>query len=915
MLRQWFCIILLCVVTVPSLAQVTVSGDSPYSTVREGNFIYVLPESYRGMLSDIHKYDLFFAQEYQKSFGWTLDEPVAVVLPSPQNQLVNGLATTIPNLSTYWYPTSGNALDDFATSSWLRILQTHETSHLYQLNAKSDFPSKIKTVFGNPYILFPFVIPIFIHPNILLPTYVVEGNAVFNESRFGLGGRLYSGSARALVLQLAAAGKITPKRLINDHIDFPFGSEKYLVGGYLQAYLGERYGTDAVNGFFLDHGQHWINPLLLNASYLRQFGIGYEELIGQFASELAVLGRKQSYVSGDLLMTSLTPGRMNADDNTIYFSTSPDLRSDPWLVKVNKSTGAVEKTRKNLSTDKIFRMPDGDYYGVESSYVSPSELKYGLFSSAERPYPESLSKIYQDRRAGSELYLNSDTYMAEAELYRDGKRVDVTSSSAVLDERAQAYYFKQSGRTRTLFRDGKPVFSYQGFYGKPVEVAKDGTIYFVAATPLGSGLFSFRDGQMYQAVDSDRIVDARLLLGKQLLVTEVTDRGYEYKITELTPRKSQPFDYHYYFEKEPQFQTFLSGEKNGQSSNNTLAANEHLWEKATSYNELERLRYNGASAYTAAWGSLAGGLLASFSDPLAYNQVSAGISGDTQSYAETYASYSNRRHLLGWYFGHSYKDTLVDVTNGTGNVIATGNKIENLGFLGVNYALWKRQRWVANLSADTSYEMYSDPLVGQRKTVGLLTSLNVGTAEVFPLSFDPYRSLSFDLSYGVMNDIDRKSSYDTVVGIGANGSYDFGSEFIGFGRVGAFTSPGQRVALVGSNAFYTNPIRIRSLVPGESSDYRDLKLAGLGFKKVVNQGVYFTQIPLAVRRFAPFVSAAYYDTKQTGTIEYLKNFTETSYGLDVEFLLAHTLPFRLTLASSFSSQTNQSAFQLRIEAL
>ncbi len=102
----------------------------------------------------------------------------------------------MPNIKTVWFPSGAAVSDEMAESSWLLLLNAHEVAHLYQLNAKGKFNSALKSVFGNASALaVPFVpfLAIYIHPNFFTPTFMIEGNATFNESRLNLGGRLHSG--------------------------------------------------------------------------------------------------------------------------------------------------------------------------------------------------------------------------------------------------------------------------------------------------------------------------------------------------------------------------------------------------------------------------------------------------------------------------------------------------------------------------------------------------------------------------------------------------------------------------------------------------------------------------------------------------------------------------------------------------
>jgi len=70
----------------------------------------------------------------------------------------------------------------------------------------------------------------------MINPFLLEGNAVLNESRFGNGGRLYSGYALAELIEMANGGLITPELTYNSTLEFPYGEKSYLIGDFFRSF-------------------------------------------------------------------------------------------------------------------------------------------------------------------------------------------------------------------------------------------------------------------------------------------------------------------------------------------------------------------------------------------------------------------------------------------------------------------------------------------------------------------------------------------------------------------------------------------------------------------------------------------------------------------------------------------------------
>ncbi|MDQ7067905.1 MAG: hypothetical protein Q9M40_07960 [Sulfurimonas sp.] len=169
--------------------------------------------------------------DYEKFFDWELDETLYVGLISNSNQIANGFSTQYPNNRQINYIGGTSQVDYFANTSWLDVLLYHETAHNYQLNTKGSIVSRgLHSVLGNGSLMFPLP---FIIPNSFENSFMLEGNAVLNESWHGSGGRLYSGRFKAMMLLQAKAGNITADRMYNKAIMFPYAGRYLLPNRWL----------------------------------------------------------------------------------------------------------------------------------------------------------------------------------------------------------------------------------------------------------------------------------------------------------------------------------------------------------------------------------------------------------------------------------------------------------------------------------------------------------------------------------------------------------------------------------------------------------------------------------------------------------------------------------------------------------
>ena len=255
--------------------------------------------------------------------------------------------------------------------------------------------------------------------------------------------------------------------------------------------------------------------------------------------------------------------------------------------------------------------------------------------------------------------------------------------------------------------------------------------------------------------------------------------------------------------------------------------------------------------------------------------------------------YTNSARRLNWYIGgyhfgktHYAKEKIV------------GRSYDNLGFVGLLYPFLRRGHWSVSSMFETSYVNDDDKFrVKPENTMDSYVAFTAQYLQSYPLSFGPYRQYTLGISYGSSNNTDKSlEKVHDAFGVKAGVTYDIYKENIISLNAGAGFSPSSAVEITDAGSLKTKPYNFTSLVPGYSANAREIKNAGLTYKKVFQTPLYFVQIPLGLRRMAPFARVQYFKLKQVGNHEFHNDFTQWEYGVEVEFLLAHRFPVPISIS-------------------
>ena len=329
----------------------------------------------------------------------------------------NGWATPLPyNLMTlYITQPFGESL--FGASSyddWLRLLITHEYTHIVQLDMTNGPARVLRNIFGNLYF-----------PNMFQPMWMIEGLAVYEETELTGGGRNRS-PASDMVLRMAVLENDFPP--ISHAASFtekwPNGQVPYLFGGSFVSYIANKYGREKVADLSLENSGRWW-PFLVSSTAYRVLETDYAVLWEEWKAELTSRyeADKQRVLARGLSESrALTPNGFNKGGYlTVAPAISPDGKQVVYAIRNADEHPAIHlmnmdgsNNRKivdnNTSSESIAWGPDGKgFYYTKIEQVRNANLYNDIY--------------YYDLERGKEVRLTKHLRARDASPSPDGGKL------------------------------------------------------------------------------------------------------------------------------------------------------------------------------------------------------------------------------------------------------------------------------------------------------------------------------------------------------------------------------------------------------------------------------------------------------------------------------------------------------------
>ena len=286
---------------------------------------------------------------------------------------VNGYATPFPSNRIVLFahpPTDASGLRNYA--DWNALVVTHELTHIFHLDRSRGFWRGAQAIFGRNPLLFP---------NLYEPRWVLEGLAVYFESRLTGVGRLESSEHSMIARAAALANRLpTLQELSPGTSRFPGGEVVYVYGSLLFDYLSRTRGPGSIRDF-VERGAKTLFPFFLTATSRGAFGESFQTAWVQWRDSLV----REMKTPHQLMPAwqQVTPGgrialfpRWLGDTALLYSGDKGREMPAAYAISLN---GREKNLGRRNGVSPNFRLADGGILFSQPDYVDPYHLRQDLY--------------------------------------------------------------------------------------------------------------------------------------------------------------------------------------------------------------------------------------------------------------------------------------------------------------------------------------------------------------------------------------------------------------------------------------------------------------------------------------------------------------------------------------------------------
>lgn len=268
------------------------------------------------------------------------DEPDAKAIQFPYPQLLIFLARPDPE----------DALDNY--DNWLRMVVFHEYTHIVSMDMAKGFWGGLRYILGRTIV-----------PNSILPAWLTEGYAVFQEAQGKDQGRNSSAYVDMVLRMDSLENHFPPMDTLHSESGaWPFGAQAYFHGGRFFKWLAQKNPKSEFAEFHQRYSRNILNFVLLEYHAKRLFGKSFPGLYRDFQEDLRtqyteqqqriaakgiIEGKRITQDQGQKLGLIFAP----KGGNLIYSLRDPDSRSR--ILEINPAT----QQSRTLYYDTLIKDP------------------------------------------------------------------------------------------------------------------------------------------------------------------------------------------------------------------------------------------------------------------------------------------------------------------------------------------------------------------------------------------------------------------------------------------------------------------------------------------------------------------------------------------------------------------------------
>jgi hypothetical protein len=271
------------------------------------------------------------------------------------------------------------------TTDWAQMVVTHELTHIFHLDRVRGVWRLGQYVFGRSPFLFP---------NTYQPSWLIEGLAVYEESRLAGQGRI-EGPEHELLVRAAALDHRFPN--IGDaslaRPTFPQGNAAYGYGSLFVDYLARTRGDSSIRKL-VESSSAQLIPYLINIPARAAFGTGFGSAWGEWRRSVvdSITDSTHAPMPGwsDLTSDQLAasfPRWLSADTLTFTGTTGRDMLAAYRVT----TAGVLSRMGVRQGVSPTVRLPSGEMLFAQFEYIDQYQYRSDLFLQREGERPRRLT--------------------------------------------------------------------------------------------------------------------------------------------------------------------------------------------------------------------------------------------------------------------------------------------------------------------------------------------------------------------------------------------------------------------------------------------------------------------------------------------------------------------------------------------
>ncbi|MBI3393066.1 MAG: PD40 domain-containing protein [Nitrospirae bacterium] len=403
-----------CVVLFPGAATAKFDPIHEWRTIETAHFLVHFHEGEENLARRAGAIADEVHERLAKRLKWTPSGKTHLII-ADDSDAPQGWASVFPNnrfvISAASPVEEGAAF--FGLDDWLRLVITHEYTHVLHIDMVSGFPALLRAAFGRLYF-----------PNMFQPEWLVEGYATYEETKGTSGGRGRAAFTEMLLRSAVLEGRFpTLGQMATFPDDWPAGLVPYNFGAKFLEFIAAKVGDEKIGEIGRVYGGRTV-PFLVQSSGRRALGVDYGSLYAEWRRDLEKKSRAEAEA---IVRTGITPtSRLTRrGEYTIHPAISPDGNRIAYASMNGNEYPSLRLMRSDGSEDRLLveRMGGFGASGMSLAWAPDGKRIYYTKLEMRRSFSARMDVYAYDLDARKESRITRDLRARDPHVSPDGRRL------------------------------------------------------------------------------------------------------------------------------------------------------------------------------------------------------------------------------------------------------------------------------------------------------------------------------------------------------------------------------------------------------------------------------------------------------------------------------------------------------------